>query len=136
MVIGIQIAAIYLGAFDVDKLANFDTRPKKPQKHQKSHPEPSSERKSAYWYNPPPINREKWGTKKPDEKFDWGDDYTEPTEDNRVKRAPNVIGAGAKKCGTIAFSTFLALNKQVLMATLRCSSLIMTSLLVSNNAFC
>ena len=113
MVIGIQIAAIYLGAFDVDKLANFDTRLTKPQKQQKS----------AYWYNPP-INREKWGTKKPDEKFDWGDDYTEPTEDNRVKRAPNVIGAGAKKCGTIAFSTFLALNKQVLMATLRCSSLI------------
>jgi len=111
VVIGIQIAAIYLGAFDVDKLANFSTRPKKPVKHQKSHLEPISEQKSAYWFDPPPFNRGKWGTKKPDEKFDWGDDFTEPTEE-RVKRAPNVIGAGAKKCGTIAFSTFLALNKQ------------------------
>ena len=122
MVIGIQIAAIYLGAFDVDKLANFNTRPKKPVKHQKSHVEPISEQKSAYWFDPPPFNRGKWGTKKPDEEFDWGDDFTEPTEENRVKRAPNVIGAGAKKCGTIAFSTFLALNKQVLRATLRAAA--------------
>ena len=27
-------------------------------------------------------------------------------------RPPNVIGAGAKKCGTIAFATFLAVNQQ------------------------
>ena len=37
---------------------------------------------------------------------------------DRIKRPPNIIGAGAKKCGTIAFSTFLALNKQVLMVVL------------------
>ena len=144
MVIGIQLAAIYFGAFDVDRISKIQS--KKPQRQsgkvkiEKVHHEVENARdeidstgknKRNYWFEPEPIKSYEWGLKNAPEEFDFGD-YEEIRRNHdtiklvsgepqkgyndRIKRPPNIIGAGAKKCGTIAFSTFLALNKQVLMA--------------------
>ena len=134
MVIGIQLAAIYFGAFDVDRISKIQT--KKPQhqsekrKIEKIHhePDPIRENKRNYWFEPAPVRPYEWGLKAAPEEFNFGD-YEEIKENfdiqlvsggfnDRIKRPPSIIGAGAKKCGTIAFSTFLALNKQVLMTVL------------------
>ena len=41
-------------------------------------------------------------------------DLSPMKEIEKSRRPPGVIGAGAKKCGTIAFSTFMALNPEVI----------------------
>ena len=71
-----------------------------------------SSRTSDSWIALPKLNKKKWGKTPTSESFknDFGGyDSSEP---GRQVRPPNVIGAGAKKCGTIAFSTFMKLNPQ------------------------
>ena len=71
-----------------------------------------SSRSSDSWIQLPKLNKKKWGKTSTSETFknDFGGyDQSEP---GRQVRPPNVIGAGAKKCGTIAFSTFMKLNPQ------------------------
>ena len=110
MVIGIQLLVVYFGAFDVSQVT-YKLKPQKTQKHRTEKLKPQKHAKSKFWFEPPELKRYEWGQKRPDEDFDFGD--FEKSEEARIIRPPNVIGAGAKKCGTIAFSTFLALNEEV-----------------------
>jgi len=77
-----------------------------------SSPSKKSSETSDFWIKLPKLNKKKWGKTSTSETFqnDFGGyDQSEP---GRQVRPPNVIGAGAKKCGTIAFSTFMKLNPQ------------------------
>ena len=61
-------------------------------------------------------NKEMWGKTETDEEFrlNFAQNNTSPmAEVMKHRKVPGVIGAGAKKCGTIAFSTFMSLNPEV-----------------------
>ena len=110
MVIGIQLIVVYFGAFDVSQVTT-KLKPAKNQRHKIERTKPQKHAKAKYWFDPPEMKKYEWGQRRPDEEFDF--DNFENSKKERIIRPPNVIGAGAKKCGTIAFSTFLALNEKV-----------------------
>ena len=89
----------------IDPSSNPSFNPSNP-----SNPSIKSSVTSEPWIQLPKLNKKKWGKTPTSETFknDFGG-YSEP---GRQVRPPNVIGAGAKKCGTIAFSTFMKLNPQ------------------------
>ena len=64
-------------------------------------------------------NPNNWGKTPTDEIFNlnFAQNNTSPMATvMKHRKIPGVIGAGAKKCGTIAFSTFMSLNPEVLIS--------------------
>ena len=70
------------------------------------------EKTGSFIFKPTPVNKSEWGKTASENTFNYDRSKTVIKEDGREIKPPSVIGIGAKKCGTIAFATFLAENTQ------------------------